>query len=360
MTKKGLSQANTLRSNNTSSTGYGIVYADEIIGHRSVKNLTALYALNTWQLSPSGNNENNDAIGQLWYVTNADGSGNGYFYQLKNWENRTSSAGWERFNPGSGSSGSSADLTEYAKIADVESSLANKVDKETGKALSSNDFTNEAKLKVAINYIADINPSQLDTCGYDSVKDLISECNTNPGEHRFHVYDLNCTLRVWGDDKVLYQIIESHYLPNSDGDIDVDTYNDGYLYTCFRAYLNKDAYINENTGYTKDNIGWTSWQVMDSKALSKEGSWAISQAILMYGKPYFIDLYKDSTNKKVQLQIGYIGGTFRDPAEMELIDIPEVSSLCNGLMSIADKAKLDNLNIETVTSAEVDSLWEGA
>lgn len=48
-TRKGLAQANTLRSNNTTETGYGVVYADEISGHRTVANLTALYALNDWQ-----------------------------------------------------------------------------------------------------------------------------------------------------------------------------------------------------------------------------------------------------------------------------------------------------------------------
>ena len=60
--RKGLGQANILRTNNNTSTGYGIVYADEVSGHRTVANLTALYALNDWQLSASGDNTNNDAM----------------------------------------------------------------------------------------------------------------------------------------------------------------------------------------------------------------------------------------------------------------------------------------------------------
>ena len=83
-TRKGLAQANTLRSNNTTETGYGVVYADEISGHRTVANLTALYALNDWQLSVSKNNTDNDAIGQLWYVVDADGKDNGDLAQPTN------------------------------------------------------------------------------------------------------------------------------------------------------------------------------------------------------------------------------------------------------------------------------------
>ena len=97
--RKGLGQANILRTNNNTSTGYGIVYADEVSGHRTVANLTALYALNDWQLSASGNNTDNDAIGQLWYVVDADGKGNGGLYRLQDWSKRKEAAGWQQFKP---------------------------------------------------------------------------------------------------------------------------------------------------------------------------------------------------------------------------------------------------------------------
>lgn len=105
--RKGLGQANILRTNNNTSTGYGIVYADEVSGHRTVANLTALYALNDWQLSASGDNTNSDAIGQLWYVVNADGNGNGCYYQLKDWNKRKEAAGWSEFK-GTGASTAAA------------------------------------------------------------------------------------------------------------------------------------------------------------------------------------------------------------------------------------------------------------
>ena len=112
--RKGLGQANILRTNNNTSTGYGIVYADEVSGHRTVANLTALYALNDWQLSASGDNTDNDAIGQLWYVVDADGNGNGALYQLKDWNKRKEAAGWSQFT---------IDLSNYVTKTDFGSTI---------------------------------------------------------------------------------------------------------------------------------------------------------------------------------------------------------------------------------------------
>lgn len=66
MAKKGLTQANTLRSNNTTSTGYGIVYADEIIGSRSVKTRKDLDKLPDWVLGKDNKLEK----GTTYYVEN--------------------------------------------------------------------------------------------------------------------------------------------------------------------------------------------------------------------------------------------------------------------------------------------------
>lgn len=66
MVKKGLTQANTLRSNNTTSTGYGIVYADEIIGSRSVKTKEDLNKLPDWVLGKDNKLEK----GTTYYVEN--------------------------------------------------------------------------------------------------------------------------------------------------------------------------------------------------------------------------------------------------------------------------------------------------
>ena len=111
--RKGLGQANILRTNNNTSTGYGVAYADEVSGHRTVGSLADLYALHDWQLSASGNNTDNDAIGQLWYVVNADGNSNGCYYQLKDWSKRNEAAGW-----------SIADYTTKAELQDKIDNIA--------------------------------------------------------------------------------------------------------------------------------------------------------------------------------------------------------------------------------------------
>ena len=134
-TRKGLGQANILRTNNNTSTGYGIAYADEVTGHRTVANLTALYALNDWQLSASGNNTDNDAIGQLWYVVNADGNGNGSYYQLRDWNKRNDAAGWIKFTGGGGSG--TADLSNYVTKTDFDTTIET-IDNKLNQKLDAN------------------------------------------------------------------------------------------------------------------------------------------------------------------------------------------------------------------------------
>lgn len=126
--RNGLGQANILRTNNNTSTGYGIVYADEVSGHRTVANLTALYALNDWQLSASGDNTNSDAVGQLWYVVDADGNGNGALYQLKDWNKRKKAAGWSQFT---------IDLSNYVTKTDY-SSMIKTIDNKLDQKLDAN------------------------------------------------------------------------------------------------------------------------------------------------------------------------------------------------------------------------------
>ena len=84
-----------LQSNNPGA--YGIVPATEVSGHKQVANFTALYALADPILSLSGNNTDNDAIGQLWYVASE-----GKHYQLVDWANRKSANGWKVFKSGGG------------------------------------------------------------------------------------------------------------------------------------------------------------------------------------------------------------------------------------------------------------------
>ena len=80
-----------LQSNNPQA--YGIVDASQISGHKSVKQIIDLYSISDVILSGSGNNTNNDAIGQLIWVADIRS-----FYQLINWENRNDVDGWKSYS----------------------------------------------------------------------------------------------------------------------------------------------------------------------------------------------------------------------------------------------------------------------
>ena len=99
-----LKQADRVESNNPSA--YGIVRAVEVTGHRSVKDLSALYLIPDCILSDSKVNSENDAIGQEWYVISESS-----YYSLINWEKRRTAEGWSQSS--SGGSGNTITLDGF-------------------------------------------------------------------------------------------------------------------------------------------------------------------------------------------------------------------------------------------------------
>ena len=85
-----LKQANTLAPSNTSATGFALADARHIGGHKVVASLTALYALQDWQLQNPGETDTAMAVGQEWYVK---GTG---LYRLTDWSKRKAAGGWTR------------------------------------------------------------------------------------------------------------------------------------------------------------------------------------------------------------------------------------------------------------------------
>lgn len=85
-----LKQANTLAPSNVSATGFALADARHIGGHKVVASLTALYALQDWQLLNPGETDTALALGQQWYVKGVG------FYRLTNWANRKTSSGWTK------------------------------------------------------------------------------------------------------------------------------------------------------------------------------------------------------------------------------------------------------------------------
>ena len=108
----------TLETNNINE--FGIVFADQIQGHRSVSNLDSLYKLTVAQLSKSKNNNGNDAIGQEWYVISESKK-----YKLIDWTKRNQTGGWEAIN--------NVSEDEFnKKLNELEQKIVNNIDwKET-------------------------------------------------------------------------------------------------------------------------------------------------------------------------------------------------------------------------------------
>ena len=78
-----------LEANNTDE--YGIVRANQVMGHKTVPTLNDLYQIKDFILSDSGNNTNNDAIGQRWYVVDQK-----KYYKLEDWNKRNQKEGWKQ------------------------------------------------------------------------------------------------------------------------------------------------------------------------------------------------------------------------------------------------------------------------
>lgn len=169
--RKGLGQANTFRTNNNTSTGYGVAYADEVSGHRTVGSPADLYVLHDWQLSASGENTDNDAIGQLWYVVNADGNGNGCYYQLKDWSKRNEAAGW-----------SIADYTTKAELGGAVENINTELDKKEDTTSVDQKLSLKADLEEFNNTVSSINTNIATKANAQDVTNAIGELQDKIGD----------------------------------------------------------------------------------------------------------------------------------------------------------------------------------
>ncbi len=169
--RKGLGQANTFRTNNNTSTGYGVAYADEVSGHRTVGSLADLYVLHDWQLSASGDNTGSDAVGQLWYVVDADGNGNGCYYQLKDWSKRNDAAGW-----------SIADYTTKAELGGAVENINTELDKKEDTASVDQKLSLKADLEQFNNTVSGINANIATKANALDVTNAIGELQDKIGD----------------------------------------------------------------------------------------------------------------------------------------------------------------------------------
>lgn len=89
----GQAKTGTMRVQNATSSGFGIIYADEIIGHRRVDTFEDLAKIPNWALYDSKGGDNiSTAKGQLWYV-----SGDSKLYQLTGIDASGANRTWTEF-----------------------------------------------------------------------------------------------------------------------------------------------------------------------------------------------------------------------------------------------------------------------
>lgn len=107
---------------------------------------------------PEANNEN-----KIHVIPNPSGS-TGNVYNEYLWDGSK----WEEL----GNFKADVDLSEYAKTKDVDAKLSNKVDKVSGKGLSTNDYTTIEKTKLS-NISSDANKVEMSVV-YDTLTIVIS------------------------------------------------------------------------------------------------------------------------------------------------------------------------------------------
>lgn len=274
-TRKGLGQANILRTNNNTSTGYGIVYADEVSGHRTVANLTALYALNDWQLSASGDNTNSDAIGQLWYVVDADGKGNGALYQLKDWSKRKEAAGW-----------SIADYTTKAELGGAVENINTELDKKEDTTSVDQKLSLKADLEEFNNTVSGINTNIATKANAQDVTNAIGELQ----------------------DKIGDRVVVSGNVTNNPDEEDITTEGDTPQTQVLK--LKDRAYDSLNASGKGYKILRKNWQPINRERKNVLTQEMINEPNTIYEIRYDFDLNGAEIEIKEGCVLSFVGGRF--------------------------------------------------
>lgn len=140
----GQPKSGTMRVANATSSGFGIIYADEIIGHRRVDTYADLAKIPNWALyDQAGGADISTAKGQLWYV-----SGDSKLYQLTGIDATGANRTWTEFK-GTDSSYSlpvmTTEILGGAKlVSDIQQTIsANAVSATAGKTYAVQKNSND-------------------------------------------------------------------------------------------------------------------------------------------------------------------------------------------------------------------------
>lgn len=189
--------------------------------------------------------------------------------------------------------------------------------------------------------------SQIDTCGYDSAADLAEAAKNSETGLVFYVSDLLATLYVYGENPVhgCVQVLTGNCQLGSDNLTLQGSHKDGQSATYVRTYLHNPATIyNKKAGFDSTTQAWSAWVIRETDvATNNEVAAEINKYKLQAGNLVNVILGPNDNKNKLEFKATYTGGTVI-PAGTIGGDIPEASQTCNGLMSVADKIKLDGLS----------------
>lgn len=192
-----------------------------------------------------------------------------------------------------------------------------------------------------------ITSSQLDTCGYESAAALAIAAKNSETGLVFYVSDLFATLYVYGESPVhgCVQVLSGSCLLDDDNLTLITGHTDGQSATYVRTYLNNPATLyNKKAGFDSTTQAWSAWVIRETDvATNNKAAAEINASKLRFGNLANVVFGPNDNKNKLEFKIVYTGGT-AIPAGIIGGDIPEASQTCNGLMSVADKIKLDGLS----------------
>ena len=189
--------------------------------------------------------------------------------------------------------------------------------------------------------------SQIDTCGYESAWDLAQAAKNSETGLVFYVSDMYSTLYVFGENPVhgCVQVLTGNCQLGSDNLTLQTSHKDGQSATYVRTYLNNPATLyNKKAGFDSTTQAWSAWVIRETYvATNNEAAAEINKYKLQVGNLVNVIFGPNDNKNKLEFKATYTGGTVI-PAGTVGGDIPEASQTCNGLMSVADKIKLDGLS----------------
>lgn len=293
-----------LQSQNPSA--YGIVKAVEVSGFKQVANLDNLYNISDAILSESGNNTNDDAIGQEWYVRSEVCK-----YRLKDWTNRKQASGWEKVT--------------YGEAGDfIEESQK---DQPNGVAA----LNGEGKVSSSVLPLAEA---------------------LTPGA-------------IKGGTAPMYTDFETYNVVVSDGEASVSLPHAGSVLN----KLPVDAGVLTKEDYSKFNnkqdklVSGTNIKTINGESVLGSGNISISSgsAVADFNAIVYISASQDAS--KVELSITAKNTVTGTEQPVSKIQLPAVTTSLAGVMIPADKTKLNNITstfLDQFSNRQILSFTKGS